>query len=508
MFKIISKNYSSEFFNRINLMDQSTLNRTGKNSFWVIFGQITSLLISTFRTMILARILIPEDFGLIAMALVFLGIANLFKDMGLSLSIIQKNEINHNQVSNLFWCSVVFSLIVAVSVCLIAPLLTIFYHDERIYQITLLLSLNVFFGGLTMVPQSILRRKMNFKVLAFIRIYSILFASIISIIMVQFYNLSYWALVWLLIFQSFFIFIGTWFYAKWFPSKFIRNCGTKSLIKFGLNVTTLNIFSYFSTTVDKLIIGKFFGGYDLGLYSKSFELASMPSNQIRIPLSSVLLSDLSEVQNKLEDFKTRYLNFLSIICFLMIPFSVICSFLSYEIIYLFLGSNWTSAAPIFKFLILGSCLAAIVSTADQVPLSLGFSRRYKNLGIVVNLLKIITQIIIFYFLGILGLSLSQLILFIIIFYPFLCYCFKGTQIRIIDFCKNFFVPFSISITSLLIVITVSKFLIFSNNIFNLVYVMFLYFIIIFILIFILNKFGILNLEFKKIRIFKNEYIKR
>ena len=430
--------------------------RSARGSFWVLFGQGSSLIFTVLRTVILARLLSPDDFGVVAMVLVVLGFAQLFKDMGLSLSIVQRQQIDHYQVSNIFWFGVALTAGLALLICATSPLISRFYSDGRLIGITWVLSLSVVFGGLTMVPQALLRRNMRFRDLAFLRVGSIFISSAIGILL-AFGGVGYWALVWQFVLQSLFLCGGAFLLCRWIPVFPKKGVGTVSMLKFGLNVTAMNVFVYIASAMDKMLIGRFVGAYDLGLYSKSYQLASLPFQQIRMPLSSVALSGLSSVQNRPNEFRMHYLKFVSLVTYLVAPVSIAGMVLTKEIVAVVLGEQWMAAVPIFRALLLGGCVASIVSSADQVPLAMGNSRRYRNIGLFLNTLRIVILCISFWIFGVVGLACSQAATYLLLGIPLLYYCFKGTSVRIRDFFLYVSPPLGAALLPVVLLFVFSKY---------------------------------------------------
>ena len=191
-------------------------------------------------TMVLARLLTPQDFGLIAMVTAVTGFVVMFKDMGLSMATVQKAEINHGQISTLFWINVVLSLGVMLVTAALAPAIAWFYGEPRLTWITLALAGAFVFGGLTVQHQALLRRSMRFGTLALIGIIGML-VGIVAAIIAAWYGAGYWALVIMQLSGAIAGAIAVWVACGWRPSLPVRCSGVREMLAFGGNLTGFNI---------------------------------------------------------------------------------------------------------------------------------------------------------------------------------------------------------------------------------------------------------------------------
>lgn len=211
-----------------------------------VTSQGAQFLIQSVATIVLARLLTPSDFGLVAMVSTVTGLGQAFADLGLSEATIQRKEISHNQVSALFWINVAIGLGLMTITLLSAPILARFYREPRLVNITLLVSLTFLFGGLRVQPDAILKRQMRFAALAIRDVASYAVAVPIAIFM-AWRGASYWALVALPLILNFNVMMLSWLMIKWRPSLPRRDAQVGSMIAFGGNVAA----SYFIITVSR-----------------------------------------------------------------------------------------------------------------------------------------------------------------------------------------------------------------------------------------------------------------
>jgi PST family polysaccharide transporter len=221
-----------------------------------MIGQCSKFLLQTTSTIVLARLLTPADFGMIAMVTAVIRFADLFKDLGLSMATIQKSEINHDQISTLFWINIIFSLMISLLTTAMSPIIAWFYNQPQLISITIALSVVFVFGGLAVQHQSLLQRQMRFKELVGIQIISML-AGILAAIVAANYGFGYWALVIMQIMAAIFNALGVWLLCSWRPGRPSWNVGVGSMLNFGFNLTGATILNYFARNLDKVQIGRF-----------------------------------------------------------------------------------------------------------------------------------------------------------------------------------------------------------------------------------------------------------
>ena len=253
----------------------------------MIFGQCAISAFNIISTVVLARLLNPSDFGLIAMVATITGIAALFNDCGLSTATIQKIVVNHEQVSTLFWVNVLLGGFIAIVLIAISPVVAWFYGDPRLTLITIFFSAIFLVSGLTVQHQALLRRQMRFTGLLYIQIISIVVGTSTAVLLAKF-GAGYWALVLLQATSTLTIAIGVWLLSGWIPTLTFRIASVKSMLSFGGNITAFNIINYFARNIDNILIGKVWGSASLGLYSKAYGLLMLPLIRLILPFRPLL----------------------------------------------------------------------------------------------------------------------------------------------------------------------------------------------------------------------------
>jgi len=388
---------------------------------------------------ILARLLTPHDFGLVAMVTAVTGLLAMFKDAGLSMATVQQDTVTHEQVSTLFWVNVGLSVVLLLVVAALSPLIAAFYHEPKLQPITLAIAALFIFDGLSVQHQALLRRQMQFGVLAKIQIFSSVL-GITAAITSALLGMGYWALiVQIAVAQS--ASAGfTWGYARWLPGRPQRGVGSLAMLKFGGYLTGFNFVNYFARNADNVLIGNAWGSNALGLYTKAYSLLLMPLQQINGPITAVAIPALSRLQNDPEQFREFFIKVLSIICFVTFPviaWMIICR---KEIILLFLGPQWVDAIPIFAVLALSAFFQPIGNISGVLYISLGRTKRMFKWGVISSTL-IVAGFLIGLPYGAIGVAWAYSGTIALIIYPLIRYATNGTCISVFDFYKAIKYPF-------------------------------------------------------------------
>lgn len=426
----MNQSKQDKFFNTDHLK-KNIKSRSVHGGAATLTSQGVMFVIRMGSTMIMARLLTPNDFGLIAMVTAITGFAQIFKDLGLSMSTIQRDNINHAQVSTMFWINVAISLVIMLIIAALSPAVAWFYETPQLTLVMLALSVTFLFGGLAIQHQALLNRQMRFATIAGVQIISVII-GIIAAIYAAMHGFRYWALVLNNIFFSVTLVLGLWLVSGWRPGLPVRGAGVRSMLKFGINITGFDVINYFSRNLDNILIGRYCGASSLGLYSKAYQLLMLPISNLRIPLNNVALPSLSRMQKNPEQYRSYYKRYISILAFMSMPLIVFMFVYSENIIILVLGKQWLGASNIFKILALAALIQPIASSRGLVLLSLGKGERYFLWGLF-NAIATVTSFIIGIQWGVTGVATAYAVANYLILYPSLWYVYKDTPIKISDF---------------------------------------------------------------------------
>lgn len=325
-------------------------------------AQIAKFLLSLGSTLVMARLLDAGDFGLLTMVTTVVGFFGVFRDAGLSLATIQRENITHAQVSNLFWMNVAISTGICLILVVLSPLLGRIYGDPRLVGITCMLAMTFILTGLTAQHLAILNRQMRFGVVASIEILSIVL-SVTTGVVLAYLGYGYWSLVWSNVSLGLASCILTWSFTSWRPGLPNRAVETRSLVVFGANMTFASFLHYLSRSCDNLLIGGVYGTEAVGHYSRGAVLLMKPLEQMVSPISSVFVPALSRLQNEPDRYRRVFLSIYEVIALGGFVFTGVVLALSDPIVMVLLGQKWKDVVPVFASYAVAGIYVPLASAA-------------------------------------------------------------------------------------------------------------------------------------------------
>ena len=441
-------NLKDDFFCTDNLKT-NLKGRSVRGGAATIGAQGVKFLLQTGTTLALARLLVPEDFGLIGMVTVVINFVQLFKDLGLSTATIQKEQIDREQVNTLFWINLLVSCLITAIVIASAPLIAWFYKEPRLTAIVCVLGTIFVFGGLTVQHQALLKRQMRFGSLARVEVLSV-FASVVVAIISAKLGYGYWSLVFMQLAHALATAIGVWVACSWRPGLPRKAAGVRSMLIFGGNITGFSFANYFSRNLDNVLLGQYWGPQQLGLYAMAYKLLLLPIEQINAPITSVALPALSRLQSDPKSYKSYYHKAILLITTVGMPL-VGFLYASIElIIAIALGDKWFDAVPIFKFLMPAAFIGTFNVSFGWVLISLNRADRLFKLGVATSIINVAIFLVSVRW-GVLGLAAAYGFSRIIIFVPAIIYAYRGTFLRLRDLAATLYRPALASIASMILV---------------------------------------------------------
>jgi PST family polysaccharide transporter len=383
-----------------------------KGALITISGQVVRLVIQILGIVLLARLLSPSDFGLLAMVIAIIGVGEVVRDFGLSSAAVQATSLSKEQRDNLFWINAGIGLGFASVVVLVSGLIADFYSDSRLQPIALVLSTTFIFNGLSTQFRAHLNRQMKFGSLAFVETASAAIGLAVGVA-AAFQGAGYWALVLQQAIGPVVGLVAVVALARWWPGPPHRHSEMTKLLRFGSNLVGVQLLNYASRNIDSIVVGVAFGPSALGFYDRAFQLLMLPLNQMQAPATKVALPTLAKLQTD----PTRFASFLTrgqlaLMHVIVVAFAFSAAQAS-PLILLVLGSQWLQSVPIFQVLAVAGVAQAASYATYWAFLSLGLTGSNLRLELVSRPL-VIALIFVGSFWGVLGVAagfaLGQLIL--------------------------------------------------------------------------------------------------
>jgi len=314
-----------------------------------IFGRGLGTLVSLGSTIVLARIVGPEAYGILGMATVVSGLFGVINNSGLSLSLLQKKELSESEMNSVFWLQLVLSLVVVAGMMACAPLFGWFYDRDEVTWVILSMAPGLLVMGAYIQHRALLRRKMAYRSLAAVHLGSV-FGSAALGIAAALVGAGYWALVLKELAVHLISFMGLWGAEPWRPGRPAVRSDVRHHIDFGKWLLASNIIQYSSRKLDLLLLGYYFGARTVGFYERSNALLYLPTSQLAMPLSSVVMPSLARVQDDPERYRSIYAAALRVLAWVVMPISGFFVLSSDELVVVLLGREWLPSAPIFLLL--------------------------------------------------------------------------------------------------------------------------------------------------------------
>lgn len=391
-----------------------------------VIGQGVAMALQVGTTIILARLLSPTDYGLQAMVVTLTGFFSLFKDAGLSVATVQRETLTHEQISTLFWVNIALGVFLTIVVAAMGPVLAAFYKEPRLLWLTVASASVFLFNSLSVQHRALLDRAMRFTTSVKIDVLCCTVGSAIAISMAAL-GFGYWSLICQTISLPVVGTAAVWVAIPWLPGRPRWTPELRSMVRFGGTVTLNSFVVYVAYNTEKILLGRFWGAAPLGLYTRAYQLAILPVQQLIGAVHGVAFSVLSRMQGEAQRLQRAYLKSQAVIVSLVIPVVFASAIFAREIVLVVLGQKWIGAVPVFRFLAPTVLVFALVNP---------FSWLLQATGRVERSLKIALLICPVVILGILaglrhgptGVALGYSAAMVLLFVPIVAWATHGTGI--------------------------------------------------------------------------------
>lgn len=333
--------------------------------FYTALAKYSGVLINIIIGAILARLLSPDEFGIVAIILVFVTFFNLLADFGIGPAIIQHQEISNNDIKSIFSFTLIIGFVLAGLFYLSSGLISRFYKEPALINVSRLLSVSVLFFSLQIIPYSLAQKSLKFKTIGLITLIIQIFSGTIAIIL-AYKGYSYFSLVFKSVVTSILTFIAFYVATPVKISFSISYSSLKKISRFSSYQFLFNFINYFSRNADKLLIGKFLNTEALGFYDKSYQLMMLPVQNLTHVITPVLMPVLAKHQDNKILIYNNYIKIVKLLALIGFPLSVLLTFSSTEIIYTLFGQQWQNSIPVFKILAFTIGIQMILSSSGAI----------------------------------------------------------------------------------------------------------------------------------------------
>lgn len=368
-------------------LDRDLKSRSVRGGAVTMLAQGLKTLLQLGSTAVLARLLSPSDFGLVAMVLVVTGFVALFRDLGLVAATVQRSDITHGQVSTLFWLNVASGFALSLVTIALGPLVAWWYGEPQLESMTIALAGTFLVSGLSNQHRALLRRQMKFGALAMADVVPLALSLLVAVA-AAWAGLGVWALILRAALYEVFAGVMLWAVCRWRPGWPRKDAGVGEMIRFGGNVTGSGVLYYVGTNFDQALIGWAAGPSALGLYAKAYGLMMLPLQQLNGPVSVVSLPALSRAASNPERYRRAFLGLTEQVSLVGGLMSVVLIASADVLIAMFLGDQWTESARLFAIFGYATLLLPTWNAVGWLFLSQGRGREHLRFSVVESISKI------------------------------------------------------------------------------------------------------------------------
>jgi PST family polysaccharide transporter len=382
-------------------------------------------------TAIIARLLKPSDFGLVAMVLSIARFADQFRDLGLAQATIQERDLQPTQVSAVFWINTAVGFLLTLIVAAAAPAISAFYNEPRLLAVGMALSGGFLLSGLNVQHQALLQRQMLFGRLAAADLSATALSSAIGTAG-AFAGWGCWSLVTMSL--SFYLFrtLALRAACPWTPGPPRRAAGVRKMIHLGLGISGFNMLNYFSRNLDQVLIGRLFGTAPLGIYSRAYQLLLFPLTQLRTPIMNVGMPALASLRQDPERYRRYYARIVFLLAAASMPAVAVLMVGAGDIVTILLGTQWRGVDSLFRIMGWAALGQPAITAMRGLPLlSLGRGRHYFQFGVVSAALTVAGFVVGVRW-GVNGIAWSYVISFYATAILTVRWCLRGSPLRLSD----------------------------------------------------------------------------
>lgn len=335
------------------------MSSTTKGVIWSAVERFSVQGVSFLLGLVIARLVTPSEYGLIAMLAIFMAIAQTFIDSGFGSALIQKKDRNEVDYSTVFYFNIVISVILYCILYLCAPFIARFYNQPVLTSVTRWIGLNLILGSLSIVQRARLSIDLNFKLQAKVSLVAVIISGMIGIFLA--YNgWGVWALVSQSISNTLLSTIFLWITTKWNPLFEFSLTSFKRLFSFGSKLLASGLLNTIYLNLYSLVIGKFYNAADVGYYNRAYSISQYPSTNIVTIITRVIYPVQCAHQDDEKWLEDMFIKYLRMACFIIFPLMVLLSVIAYPLVSVILTDKWLPAAPLISILSLAYLLYPIM----------------------------------------------------------------------------------------------------------------------------------------------------
>jgi PST family polysaccharide transporter len=350
------------------------------------------LVAQVMSTLVLARLLMPADFGVVTMVTTFSMLLMSFGQNGFEELVIQRPELNRFQASNLFWITCAVGLVLAIGFAATGSLLAQFYGVPQVRRITFGISPTIFIAATSVIHIALLKRALRFTTVSVNEVARVVVQTVVATLLAL-GGWGYWALVGGIIASTLSMTIGAWWMCRWIPNLPRRGQGTVGMLRFAANVYGRFSANYAARNLDNLLVGWRFDATALGFYKKAYDLFALSATQLTSPVANVALAALSRLSHDPVRFKRSLANSLGLMAFVSMAVGAALTLVGKDVVRLVLGPNWAESGRLFQLFAPGIGIMMLYGAVGWIHLSIGRPERWLRWTVVETIITVVSFIV-------------------------------------------------------------------------------------------------------------------
>lgn len=321
--------------------------------------------VSFLLSIVIARLVTPGEYGLIAMLAIFMAIAQTFIDSGFGNALIQKKDRNEVDYSTVFYFNIAVSSILYVVLYFCAPLISRFYNEPELTAVTRWIGLNLIFISFSTVQRTRLNIDLNFKLQAKISLAAVIISGLVGIVL-AYHGFGVWALVFQSLSNNLLATILLWISAKWHPLLTFSVSSFKRLFSFGSKLLASGLLHTIYLNLYSLVIGKFYNAADVGFYNRAYTISQYPSTNIVMIMTRAMYPVQCAHQDDDQWLVNNFLSYLRMACFIVFPLMTLLAVIAKPLVLIVLTEKWLPAAELISILSLAYMWYPVLVINNQI----------------------------------------------------------------------------------------------------------------------------------------------
>jgi PST family polysaccharide transporter len=355
-------------------------------------------------SIIIARILMPKDFGIMAIVMMLIGYSNLLTNFGLGEAVIQKNIRDKKTINTIFTFDLSISILLAIMFYTSAEFIADYFNTPEVKAVVKTMSVIFILTSFNVLPLAILRRDLDFKAVSILEMGKLVLMSVVTLIL-AINQYGYWALVYGQIIAISIFTIALCIKAGWVPRLYYNHSSFRDVYNFGVWTFIRAQLVFFGQHFDRFIVGKWFGAMNLGFYDKAITLSRTPYESITKNINSVMYSSFSALKKEKEKIKSQYAKSMLIISYINIPMYLGLYFVAPYFVSSLLGDKWEPMTIPFQIVLLGYLLTSYTGLQSSLNVGIGKYREF-TIRLLYSLILFIVSCIILLPYGVIGVAIS------------------------------------------------------------------------------------------------------